>query len=423
MKRFVLMALLVVVALASCAPRVVEKQVPVQVKPTKLRWLAEVDPVKAAWLAQEYRKFTDGKVDVEFVFTQAPDGTTSEIQAMFASGQPPDVYSAYGGRVSQYYDIAVPLDLDEDKYIPGLLDMCKNSKGEVVAAPVDYWVQTGSLSNPLIKKYGLEQYVPKGDRAWTLAEFNQLVDAFAAKKAPDEYAVFFYAASGSGDYWMQMFERGFGANPLYNADGKLDVNNPEMKAAWQWMKDMVARGLAPAGPEGLSDDHFVAMRAENKLLFSGGGFGEQDATLVSYPSVDGSFVPLAVAPTSHIAISGNGKDTEAKAFVEWLSTPERTAILWLGQWVPRTDMDSSPPKNEDDAYKHLSAEQFAVTLDGWNFLQASLKKYGTMNIGVGSTHYQAIRTLRAQKLAEAFAGKDVAVALAEFQAEGEAILK
>lgn len=431
MKRVLFVMLALAMVVTACAPKTVEvekivekpvevvKEVPAKV--THLRWLSEADVKVAGWLAQEYRKLTNGAVDVEVVFTQSPDGTTSEIQAMFAAGQPPDVYTAYGGRTSQYFDIAIPLTLEEDKYVPGLLDMHKNSKGEIVAVPAGYWVVGGRLNRTMLTAYDLWSYVPT-DGTWSFAEFDKLMTAFEAKRKADEYGVFFYAASGSGDYWMQMWEKGWGGYPLYN-NGKLDVNNPAMEKAWTWYKDMITRGLAPAGAEGLNDDHFLARFNDGKLLFCGGGAGDPNAVMVSYPSVDGSFVPLPVGPSSTIAISGYGKDAEVKAFVEWLSlAPQAKALLNTsgGDYAPRTDLPNPTPdcagKEGDELAKcKITTEQYA-------FVEAGLKK-GVMNMGIGSVQYQAVRKLRALKLAEMFAGKPVKQALAEFQAEGEALFK
>lgn len=426
MKRLAVL-FVVLAVLSACAPQTVEKivevevekpveiikEVPAQVK--KLRWLSEFDVTKTAWLAQEYRKLTG--IDIEVLYTQAPDGSTAEILALFAAGQPPDIYSAYGGRTSQFYDECIPLDLDAGDYVPGILDVCKNSAGEVVAVPIFYWAQLGGLVIPIMDKYDLWEYVP--DRPnWTWDEFNALVDAFVQVRAEDEYVTAFYAASGSGDYWMQMWEKGWGAHPLYD-NGKLDVDTPEMAAAWQWMKDMIAKGYAPAGAEGMSDQHAHAIRADNKMLFFGSDWGRANMYVMSYPSVDGSWVPVAVAPTNHVAIRGLGHDAEARAFVRWLAEKEQAGILVQpGNYAARADVPVAMPElasNTTDAER-------ATTARNWNLFVTALHDVGTMDIGIGSLKYQDIRTLRAQKLAEMFAGKDVRQALAEFQAEGAALL-
>jgi ABC-type glycerol-3-phosphate transport system substrate-binding protein len=403
MKRFSLILLVVVLMLTGCAPKA---------KVASLKWLTENDPTVTYFLAQKYR--AERGVTVDVLLTQSPDGTTSEIQAMFATGTAPDIYTAYGGRTATYYDIAFPVKTEEDKYIKGILDVCKNKNGQVVAIPFSFWTQNGSWNVALAEKYGLQAYGPKGEnRTLSYADLEAAAKILKAKGAKDEYAAYFYASSGSGDYWMQLFEKGFGANPLYDKDGKLQVNTPEMKAAWQWEKDMVANGYAPAGPEGLNDDMYVTAMVAGKLLFCGDNpiLGETAPRIpCSYPTVDGkTLTPFAVAPSCSIALT-----KEAIAFVEWLGTQEIQVIMHsanLGNSPTRTDVPWTLPANAS-----------AKTKESFAWMQQKMAEVGVMNIGIGSPSYGKIRTLRAQKLAEAFAGKDVGTALAEFQAEGEAIL-
>jgi hypothetical protein len=408
-KRFVLFVLVLAVLLTGCAP----KETPVK----RLLWLTETAQTESYFAAQEYRKETG--VDIEVRLTQSPDGTTAEMQALFASGAAPNVYTAYGGRTSAYYDIAMPLTLETNQYVPGILDVCKNSKGEVVAAPIFFWVQNGMWNITLAQKYGLDKYFPQNEeRTWKIADLEAAMAELKAK-SKTEYGVYFYAASGSGDYWMQLFEKAFGANPLYDKSGKFDVNNDNMRNAWTWMVDTVKKGYAPVGAEALTDDHFVAAQMEALVLFSGnspGGAGDKyKHTMVSYPSVDGSFVPFAVAPTCHIAVkTGDAEmDAKAKKFVEWLASSKWTKTLAApAQWTTRIDVTDRP----------LVADG-VFGQDEFVWAKKMMAKYGVMNIGIGKTQYQAIRTLRAKKLAEVFAGKkDVAKGLVELQAEGEAIL-
>lgn len=407
MKRLILVCLVLTV-LAGCAPKV---------GPQRIRWMTELDPTQCFFVAQEYQKETGEAIEV--ILTQAPDGTTSEIQAMFAAGNPPHVYSAYGGRTSQYYDEAIPLKLDEGIYIPGMLDLVKNSKGEIVGVPIFYWLQSGGMNPGLAAKYGLEELLPQGEeRTWTIEQFETLGSAFRSRAVADEYVGFIYAASGSGDYWVQMFEKGLGAWPLYDPAGKLDVG--KLKPAWLKFKEWVNLGWLPAGVEGLNDDMFVSARGADKLLFAGTGPVDIRASMswaCSYPSLDGSFVPFAVAPTVHMVVRTGAMDAKAKKFVEWLAQPKWLDIFRGIQWPTRLDQEVGivPPAD-------ASPEQIAMAEENVAWAKAMLKKYGVMNIGIGSTAYQNIRTLRATKLAELFAGKDVDVALDEFQREGEAFL-
>jgi hypothetical protein len=397
----------------------VVKEVPA--KGATLKWFTETDPTKSLWLAQEYRSVAG--VDVEVILTQAPDGTASEIDAMMAAGNMPNVYSAYGGRTSKFYDVSIPINVNEPAYILGILNLCKNSAGQTVAVPYGYWIQWGVLNMDMVHKYHLEQWAPKGeDRTWTIADFEAMATAFRKVAAPDEYAGMVYAASGSGDYWVQLWEKGLGAYPLYNpTTGKLDV--APLAGAWGKFKDYIKAGWFPPGAEGLNDDMYCALFPSGKLLFYGdapaGAYSRNfEAMLCSYPSLDGSFVPAAIGPSCHVVLqTGDAEnDVAAKAFVEWLSGPDQTSILCTG-YSPRSDAKGAFNTIADTA----TDVQKAVFADTEAYAGRVLAKYGVMNTGIGSVKYQAIRTLRAQKLAEALAGKDVGTAVAEFQAEGDAI--
>jgi len=426
----VLCLLVVALLLTACGPGVptptpstvtVVKEKTVVVKPVELSWLSEASVKECKDLA--YWFYDETGVLVRILPTQSPDGTTMEIDGMFASGSAPDIYTAYGGRTSKYFDESIPLNIEEAKFVPGILDLCRNSKGETVAVPYQFWYQLGGINLDLVAKYGLEEYMPEPpEYTWTVAQFEAMATAFKAVCAPDEYVAMIFAASGSGDYWVQMFEVGLGAHPLYDKNGKLDV--APLGPAWAKLKEWTDKGWLPAGVEGLNDDLFVLAKMAQKLLFFGAGPYEHGthpfrSRLVSYPSLDGSAVPGAIGPTSSIAIrTGNAeKDAAAKAFVEWLSEPEQLKVL-LGtgaQYSPRVDLELvHAGSNAKGEMKALAEENTALG-------QAMLTKYGVMNMGIGSVKYQAIRSLRAQKMAEFFAGKPLDKALAEFQAEGDRI--
>lgn len=430
MRRF-LFALLALAMLVSCTPktvevekeviREVEKEVVKEVeKPTiSIKWFTELSDSSAYFVAQKYRSLTG--VDVQVQLTMPPDGTTNDLDAMFAQGAPPNVYSAYGGRTNKYYNIAIPLKLEEDAFIPGMLDLCKNSKGEVVAVPHYYWVVGGSVNLSLVEKYQLNRAnLPSGpDRTWTIAQFEALAAEFRSKAAADEYVTLLFGANGSGDYYPLMQESGLGAAPLYT-DGKFDVSG--MVGAWTKFKEWVAKGYMPAGVGGLSDEHYIQARNEGKLLVTGEGPQASHANFewefVSYPSLDGSFVPFAVAPTCHIAVDTEdaARDAAAKAFVEWLSEPEQ--LLVCGRdFSTRIDVELRPDVSK---YTPETMAQANANID-WAY--EMLERYGVMDMGIGNPRYQDIRTLRVTKLSEAVDGiKPVEQAVAEFQSEGEALL-
>ncbi len=424
MKRVLFVILALALVLTSCAPKTqiveVETEKIVVKKPLTIQWFTELGGQGAFEIAQEwYRK---SGVNVEVILTASLDGTTSDIDAKFASGDPPDVYTAYGGRVDKFYDVAVPLSLDESVFIPGMLDLGRNSKGQVVFVPCLYWIVGGGINIDLVNKYGLNPAnLPGGpDRTWTIQQFEALAAEFKSKAPVDEFATMVFAANGSGDYYVLLNEAGLGAHPLYDKAGKFDVK--PLVGAWSTFKVWLSKGYVPPGVSGLSDDHYISARGTAKLLFFGmspNAVYAYNYEYVSYPSLDGSFVPPCVAPSGHIALqSGNAeKEAASKAFVEFLAEPLAMKALG-GEFPTRLDAEAKValPATIADGQK-------AAIMANVDFALSRMKAYGVLNMGIQSPHYQEIRTLRVTKLGEAMDGKKtVEQAVAEFQAEGDAIL-
>lgn len=103
----------------------------------------------------------------------------------------------------------------------------------------------------------------------------------------------------------------------------------------------------------------------------------------------------------------------AKAFAEWLGKKEQHQVLFWN-WTTRLDVEG------DLNYGTLEGAQLEEAKANVEWAKAMMVKHGVMNMGIGSTAYQCIRSLRAQKMGEFFAGKAIDTTLAEFQSAGEA---
>ena len=235
--------------------------------PVTLNWFmwSGSDVEKNAWLhvadlvTQKYPN-----IKIQFETTPFNDYWT-KLTTEAASGSTPCVIGLQGQRAPQFGNLLVPLDdymskagVKADDYVPSITKGLQ-FEGKQVALPYDV--------GPLVMFYNKDAFKAAGLKepaiGWTTDEF--MADAKALTKAP-KYG--FWAQSDISAL-MPWVLSSSGKSAL-NADGQLDVNNPEWHASAQWYTDLVSKEkvspqIPSANSSTASADQFLAGNAYMRL--------------------------------------------------------------------------------------------------------------------------------------------------------------
>jgi len=235
--------------------------------PVTLTWFmwSGSDVEKNAWLhvadmvTQKYPN-----IKIEFQTTPFNDYWT-KLTTQAASGTTPCVIGLQGQRAPQFGNLLIPLDdymskagVKAEDYVPSITKGLQFD-GKQVALPYDV--------GPLVVFYNKDAFKAAGLKepaiGWTTDEF--MADAKALTKPP-KYG--FWAQSDISAL-MPWVLSSSGKSAL-NADGKLDVDNPEWHASAQWYTDLVSKEkVAPQIPSANSStasaDQFLAGNAYMRL--------------------------------------------------------------------------------------------------------------------------------------------------------------
>jgi len=235
--------------------------------PVTLTWFmwSGSDVEKNAWLhiadmvTQKYPN-----IKVQFETTPFNDFWT-KLTTEAASGKAPCVIGLQGQRAPQFGNLLVPLDdymskagIKAADYVPSITKGLQY-EGKQVALPYDV--------GPFVMFYNKDAFKAAGLKepgiGWTTDEF--VSDAKALTKPP-KYG--FGAQSDIGQLlpWV-LSSSGKGA---VNADGKLDVDNPEWHASAQWYTDLVSKDkvsaqIPSANSSSASANQFLAGNAYMSL--------------------------------------------------------------------------------------------------------------------------------------------------------------
>jgi multiple sugar transport system substrate-binding protein len=206
--------------------------------PVTLTWFmwSGSDVEKNAWLhiadmvTQKYPN-----IKIQFETTPFNDFWT-KLTTEAASGKAPCVIGLQGQRAPQFGNLLVPLDdymskagIKADDFVPSITKGLQY-EGKQVALPYDV--------GPFIMFYNKDAFKAAGLKepaiGWTTDEF--MSDAKALSKPP-KYG--FWAQSDIGQLLPWVLSSS--GKAAVNADGKLDVNNPEWHASAQWYTDLVSK--------------------------------------------------------------------------------------------------------------------------------------------------------------------------------------
>ena len=231
--------------------------------PVTLTWFmwSGSDVEKNAWLHiadMVTQKYPNIKIQFE---TTPFNAYWTKLTTEAASGSAPCVIGLQGQRAPQFGNLLVPLDdymskagIKASDYVPSITKGLQFD-GKQVALPYDV--------GPFIMFYNKDAFKAAGLKepaiGWTTDEF--LSDAKALTKPP-KYG--FWAGSDIAQLLPWVLSSS--GKSAVNADGKLDVNNPEWHASAQWYtnlisQDKVAAQIPSANSSSASANQFLGGNA------------------------------------------------------------------------------------------------------------------------------------------------------------------
>ena len=206
--------------------------------PVTLNWFmwSGSDVEKNAWLhvadlvTQKYPN-----IKIQFETTPFNDYWT-KLTTEAASGSTPCVIGLQGQRAPQFGNLLVPLDdymskagVKASDYVPSITKGLQY-EGKQVALPYDVGPFVMFYNKDAFKAAGLKEPAI----GWTTDDF--MADAKALTKPPK------YGFSAQSDISQLLpWVLSSSGKSAVNADGKLDVDNPEWHASAQWYTDLVSK--------------------------------------------------------------------------------------------------------------------------------------------------------------------------------------
>jgi len=235
--------------------------------PVTLNWFmwSGSDVEKNAWLhvadlvTQKYPN-----IKIQFETTPFNDYWT-KLTTQAASGSTPCVIGLQGQRAPQFGNLLVPLEDYKSKagvkasdYVPSITKGLQY-EGKQVALPYDVGPFVMFYNQDAFKAAGLKEPAI----GWTTDDF--MADAKALTKPPK------YGFSAQSDISQLLpWVLSSSGKSAVNADGKLDVDNPEWHASAQWYTDLVSKEkvspqIPSANSSSASANQFLAGNAYMSL--------------------------------------------------------------------------------------------------------------------------------------------------------------
>ncbi|HMI32789.1 MAG TPA: extracellular solute-binding protein, partial [Propionibacteriaceae bacterium] len=206
--------------------------------PVTLNWFmwSASDVERDAWLHVAdlvTQKYPNIKIQFE---TTPFDDYWTKLTTQAASGNTPCVIGLQGQRAPQFGNLLVPLDdymsqagVKASDYVPSITTGLQ-FEGKQVALPYDVGPLMMFYNKDAFKAAGLEEPAV----GWTTDDF--MADAKELTKPP-KYG--FWAVSDISALLPWVLSSS--GKPAVNAEGKLDVDNPEWHASAQWYTDLVSK--------------------------------------------------------------------------------------------------------------------------------------------------------------------------------------
>jgi ABC-type glycerol-3-phosphate transport system substrate-binding protein len=387
--------------------------------------LAKDMPYYGVWIAEAYKRRTGREMEVREIV--AAGGTTTTIDMVLASGERLDAIAGYAGRMSKWAQPAWALPLsdyippsDLAQYVDGALAPYYRG-GKLYALPATAWLQGINVNVALVRELGMVDKLPKSAwDPWSIADFEAMAKA---AKAKGWYALPIFATASSGDYWVQLWLTGFGAE-LWR-DGKVALDSPEGRAGVAWLAKMAE--YAPPGAAGLDYNILVSGWKSGKMLAAGGAPGgwtnDFEWRFVLPPSVPGKSGKLIVGPDSSLVFKTTKEPAAAVELVRLMSGPDAQG-LWIsaaGRYATCKGAAAPVPWGTGTGKDFVGVLQ--ATIDTWASGTRMMQTAGVWDAGIPNSAYSKVREYWQVMLQSVLLGRaTVDAAVAKFQADANAFI-
>ncbi|MCI8594720.1 MAG: carbohydrate ABC transporter substrate-binding protein [Oscillospiraceae bacterium] len=222
----------------------------------------------------------------------------------------------------------------------------------------------------LFRQAGLDQYITDEDviQSWTLEEWEYILSTLRANLPSTVFPLMMFAGNTNAESHTMTYLRSHGGS-FFGADGRVDLDTPEMLAAMQWIRDSNEKGYFPPHPERLVmlDNYSLFMNNQlaiycvNVSLQTFYDSAGLDCGFVNFPSQDGA--GFNVTSLYGFGVFDNGDETRlqaAKDFVsfvystDWLdysagSIPASSRVMkkYAEQLAPVQKYIANMPNNND----------------------------------------------------------------------------
>ncbi len=232
--RYVVMALAWVLALGISGLAFAQETVTLQV------WTGSSSPAENEAKEAQFAAFEEANPNIDLEVLISPDYGT-QIQAAFASGDYPDVFTVGQFDFPSLQDSGVLMPAGDnienpDDIYPGLLAAFSDAEGNAFCVPKDFSTLALFYNTDLFDAAGVDY--PTAD--WTWEDMYAAAEAITNSDAVPEGVVGFSAAADR-NRWLG-FLYGNGAT-IAGEDGMSTVNSPEAVAALEFYASFVANGV------------------------------------------------------------------------------------------------------------------------------------------------------------------------------------
>ncbi|MDO5096050.1 MAG: extracellular solute-binding protein [Peptostreptococcaceae bacterium] len=281
-------------------------------------------------------------VKVEYQAIEFSDGP-AKLETAIQSQTNPDVVYDAPGRVIDWASKGYLVDLEDivpkSELIPAAVT-ASSFDGKIYLYPQGVAPFMMGFNKGMLEELGIADMLPldKEHRAWTVEEFQALLEAIKEKK-PEVAPVILYAKSQAGDQGPRAFVSNlYGSWITDDAVTKYTINDENGVKSMEWIKMAYDKGLLGKGialDAGAAIEEFGNQTAAGTILYPVNKYkeftkdGKMDSVLIPFPNNSGK-TELEYLVAGPAIFDNNDEDRIAasKLFVDFMINDE--------QWGQRT---------------------------------------------------------------------------------------